>query len=205
MALPWSAAGSATTAGRRQPCRRAPRRDRKRRLPDPARIIAAAADRACRHRKRPARQRIAHDVEIIAQRSRALGAIEAEGCKRRRVAAGADAEFKTAVRQQIEDGRVLGYPDRIFQRQRDDAGAEPDARGLRRDEAEKCERRRKATFRLVKMVLRDPRGIETRRLRVPDLLRGQAISFRRRGVIEKPREKPQPLQICKTFHEGLRR
>jgi hypothetical protein len=39
------------------------------------------------------------------------------------------------------------------------------------------------------MVLCNPRRIETSFLRMLDLLSRQAISFRRRRVIEKPREK----------------
>jgi hypothetical protein len=74
---------------------------------------------------------------------------------------------------------------------------------LRGDEAEKRKRRWKPALGLVKMVLRDPRGIKACLLGVPDLLCRQTVSFRRRRIIEKPREKPQPLQICKTLHEDL--
>jgi hypothetical protein len=55
----------------------------------------------------------------------------------------------------------------------------------------------------MKMVLRDPCGIEAGLLRMHDLLGRQAISFRRRRLIEKPRKKPQSLQIYQTLHSDL--
>ncbi|MGY4597958.1 hypothetical protein ACVWXL_005704 [Bradyrhizobium sp. GM22.5] len=46
------------------------------------------------------------------------------------------------------------------------------------------------------MMLRDPRGIEARLLGAHDLLGREAISVGRRGLVEKPREKPQTFQVC---------
>jgi hypothetical protein len=77
----------------------------------------------------------------------------------------------------------------MFQRQRDDTGPEANARGLRRDETEKSEGRRKATLGLMEMVLRDPCGIKAGFLGVPDLLGRQTISFGWGRLIEQPREK----------------
>ena len=64
------------------------------------------------------------------------------------------------------------------------AVGDADARGLRGDEAEKSERRRKPAFPLMEMVLRDPRGIEAGFLRLPDLLGRDAIPLCRRRLIE---------------------
>jgi hypothetical protein len=72
---------------------------------------------------------------------------------------------------------------------------------LRGDEAEKGERSRKPTLSLMEMVLCDPSGIKTCSFRVPDLLCGQTISFGRRRLIEKPREKAQSLRICEALHK----
>jgi len=77
----------------------------------------------------------------------------------------------------------------MLHRQRDDAGPEANARGLRGDETEKRERRRKATLGLMEMVLRDPCGIKAGFFSVPDLLGRQTISFGWRRLIEQPREK----------------
>ena len=129
-------------------------------------------------------QRAADDVEIAREYLVALGTIEPKGRKGGRISAGADAEFEPRMRHQIENGRVLRHPHRIFQRQRDDAGAEADARGLRGDEAEKGERSGKPALPLMEMVLRNPCGIEASFLRLPDLLGRQTIPFRRRRLIE---------------------
>src|SRR5437868_1049943 len=95
--------------------------------------------------------------------------IEPERGKCRRVTAGADTELKPAVRQQVEHRRILRHPDGVFQRQRHDASAEANAGSLCRDKAEKGKGRRKPALRLMKMVLRDPCGIQPHSLRVKDL------------------------------------
>ena len=63
-----------------------------------------------------ASQRVANDIEIPRKNVRTLGAIKSKGGKGRRVAASPDTEFKTAVRQQVENRGVLRHPYRIFQR-----------------------------------------------------------------------------------------
>src|SRR5947209_14284326 len=92
----------------------------------------------------------------------------------------------------------------MFQRQRDDAGPEANARGLRGDETEKSEGSRKAALGLMEMVLRDPCGIKPGFFSVPNLLCRQTIPLGRRRLIKKPREKPQSLQIRETLHKDLR-
>ena len=92
----------------------------------------------------------------------ALRAIEFEGRKGRRVSAGPDAEFEPAVRHQVENSRVLRHPHRIFQRERDDAGTEPNARRPCGDETQKGKRRRQPALLLMKVVLRDPYGNQDR-------------------------------------------
>jgi hypothetical protein len=64
---------------------------------------------------------------------------------------------------------------------------------LRSDEAEKSEGSRKSALGFMEVMLRDPSGIKTCCFRVPDLLCRQTISFGRRRLIEKPREKAQSL------------
>src|SRR5581483_12421099 len=74
------------------------------------------------------------------------------------------------------------------------------ARGLGCDIAEEGEGRRQPALALVKMVLRDPGGIESRLFGAHDLLGGEAVALGRRGLIEQAREESQTFQVCKAFH-----
>src|SRR3984893_13308978 len=154
--------------------------------------------------ERPARQGVADDIEIAGENFRARRAVPAKGCESRRVSAGPASEFETAVRQQIEHRGVLRHPHGIFQRERDDAGPEANATGLRSNETEKGKRRGKTALAFVKMMLSNPCGIKACAFRVPDLRCGQAISVRWSGIIKKPREEAQSLRTYRTLHRTLR-
>jgi len=54
------------------------------------------------------------------------------------------------------------------------------------------ERRRKAAFVLVEMVLGDPGGVEAAMLGVDDLLRGEPLPFGRARDVEQAREEAKP-------------
>ena len=139
------------------------------------------------------RERIAQGREILRENLTPLRAVEAEGCERRRIATGADAEFQPAVGQKVEHGRVLRDTDRLFERQRDDAGAEADGRRARGHMREEHQRRRQSTFGFVEMVLGDPCRVEPAAFGMSDLLRREPVSLRRRRLIEHAREKAEAL------------
>ena len=141
--------------------------------------------------QRAAAEPIAQGREILCENFAPLRAVEAEGGERRRIAAGADAELQPAVDQDVEHGRVLGDTDRLFERQRDDAGAEADGRRARSDMGEEHQRRRQSAFGFVEMVLGDPRRVETAAFGVGDLLRREPVSFRRRCFIKHAREEAE--------------
>ena len=72
-------------------------------------------------------QRAAQPSQIPHEEVVAVFVVEFEPGESRRVAAVADAELQPAAADQVEHDGVLGDADRQFQRQGDDAGAEPDA------------------------------------------------------------------------------
>ncbi len=135
------------------------------------------------------------------QRVTVLG-VEAEGGEGGEIAARSDAHLEAVVAHQVEHGGVLGDAHRHLERQGDDAGAEPDARGARRRLGEEHERRRQAAFALVEMVLRDPRRIETAALGLLDLRQRQPVAFRGGGLVEQPGEEAQPLDRYLAAHRG---
>jgi hypothetical protein len=72
------------------------------------------------------------------------------------ITAGAHAEFEPPGAQRIEHCGVLGYSDRIFERQCDDRGAKPDALGLGGHPRQEHQRRRQTALLGVEMVLCHP-------------------------------------------------
>ena len=60
-----------------------------------------------------------------------------------------------------------------------------------RSVGEKDQRRRQAAFVLMKMVLSDPRAVESQAFRVANLLGGQPVALFRRGVVQQTGEKAQ--------------
>src|SRR5581483_4437197 len=79
------------------------------------------------------------------------------------------AEDHPPARDDVEHGAVFRDVDRVVEREEQDAGPELDARRLRRNEAERDERRGEEPV-LDEMVLADEDGIESDLLPRPDLL-----------------------------------
>ncbi len=100
----------------------------------------------------------------------AISAFQAKGREGGRRAAGPEPDLQSPAGEQIENGGVLGHPDRIFERQRNDTGSKTDARRLRGDMGKENQGRRKAAFVRVEMVLRDPGRVEAETLGGDDLL-----------------------------------
>ena len=145
-----------------------------------------------------ARQRAAPPRRCAAARDcrhqlSALVGVQAERGEGGQVAARPDADFQAAAAHEVEHRGILGHPDRQLQRQGDDAGPEPDARGLRGDLGEEHERRRQAALVLVEVVLGDPGRIEAAALGMHDLRGGQPVALGRGGFVEQTGEKAQFL------------
>jgi hypothetical protein len=104
----------------------------------------------------------------------------------------ADAELEPPAGQRRQHGGVLGDPQRRLERQRHDARAEHDPRGLRGGVGEQDERRGQAALVLVEVVLGHPRGVEADRLGRPDLLEGEAVAPVGARLVEHPGEEPEP-------------
>ena len=128
---------------------------------------------------------------IAVERRVALVLVEAEGQEGLGRGAGAEAEFEPPARQQIEHRGILGDADRVLHRQDDDAGAEPDPRRARGDEAEERQRRGQSPFVAVEMVLGDPGAVEALPLGMDDLLGGEPVAFAGRRIVEDAGEEAQ--------------
>ena len=128
---------------------------------------------------------------IADQQRGAFVAVETERLVGRQVAARSDPDLQPPAAHQIEHRGVLRHPDRQLQRQADDAGPEADPCGARSGLGKKHEGRRQAAFVLVKMMLRDPGGIEAAILGVDDLREGQPVALSRVRLIEQAGEKAQ--------------
>ena len=133
----------------------------------------------------------------------ALGAVLAERRERRQIAAAADADFQPAAGHEVGHGGILGHADRQLQRQGDDAGAEADPRGPRRDLRQEDERRRQAALVLVEVVLGDPGRIEAAALGVDDLRGRQPVALGGVRLVEQAREKAQALRPRREPHPPL--
>ena len=144
-------------------------------------------------RQRAAAPGRAHQLEIAVHQLVAIVGIEAEGGEGGQVAARPDADFEAPARYEVGDGGILGHAHRQLQRQGDDAGAQPDARGLHRSLGEEHERRRQAALALMEVMLGDPRRIEAAALGMHDLLGGQPIALGCGGFVEQTGEKAQFL------------
>ena len=80
------------------------------------------------------------------------------------IATSPHAEFQPAAAQHVEHGGVLGHPDRVLERQRDDRGAKPDPLGLRGHPRQEHQRRRQAAFLHVEVMLGHPSDVVTEAL-----------------------------------------
>ena len=162
-----------------------------------------SADRACRRRaaRRPtsacvssARLRSIRPWRSLLSRPKAVNAV--------RLPPGPDADFQAAAAHQVEHRGILGDADRQLQRQRDDAGAEADARGPRRGLRQEHEGRRQAAFVFVEMVLGDPGRVEAAALGMGDLRGGQPIALGGVGLVEQAGEEAQALEVRRVSSSG---
>ena len=78
-------------------------------MPDPAAQLRSRRIERIAAGEQPASQGIADNIEIPRENVRTLRTIKPKGCKGGRVSAGSDPEFKTAVRQQVENRRILRH------------------------------------------------------------------------------------------------
>ena len=120
-----------------------------------------------------------------------------------RLPPGATPTSRRPPRNDIEHRRIFGHPDRQFQRQGDDGGPQPDARGPRSDLRQEDEGRRQATLGFMEMVLSNPDRIESQALGTDDLLGGQAIALGRGRLIEQAREESQALSWLCWWHPHI--
>jgi hypothetical protein len=129
-----------------------------------------------------------------------LGAVLAECRVRGEVAPASDAQFQAAAGDQVEHRGVLGHPDRQLQRQGHDPRPQADPRCLDGDLAQEDERRGKAAFVFVEMVLGDPGRIEATAFGVDDLRGGQPVPLGGVRLIEQPREEAQAFRQRRRRH-----
>ena len=122
-----------------------------------------------------------------------LLAFEAEGGEGRHVATRSDTDFEAAAAHQVGDDGILGDADRQFQRQGDDAGAQPDSRRVGGDMGQEHEGGGQSAFALMEMVLGDPGRIEAAFLGMPDLLGGEAVALGCVDLVEQAGEEAEAL------------
>src|SRR5262249_25800683 len=103
------------------------------------------------------------------------------------------AHSQAAARHQNEHRRILGHPDRQLQGQGHDPGAEADSRRLDRGLGQEDERRGKAAFVFVEVVLGNPGRIEATAFGVDDLRGGQPVPLGRLGLIEQASKEAEAL------------
>ena len=162
---------------------------RERRLPDaPEQVATRRLQVIGRVAELAARERGDQCVELLAEDAPAILRVLAEREERRGRRARAEPELGASARQQVEHDRVLGDPHRVLERQRDDAGAEPDPRRDRGGVREEHERRRQAALRGVEVVLRDPGRVEAVPFGGHDLLGRDAIALGGGGLVEQAGE-----------------
>ena len=147
----------------------------------------------------PARQGLtgpggADQREMVGRQLSAILAVQPEGAEGGHVAAGPDPHLQPAAAEHIQHRGIFGHAQRQFQRQGDDARAEPDAVGLRGHMRQEHQRRRQPALGLMEMMLRHPGTVEAAALGVDDLLRRQTVTLRRRGRIQHPGEEAQPAE-----------
>ena len=103
-------------------------------------------------------------------------------------------------RHQVEHRGVLGDSDRQLQRQGDDPRPQADPRCLGGDLGQEDERRGKAAFILMEMMLGDPGRIEAAAFGVDDLRGGQPVALGGVRLIEQAREEAQALGRRSSRH-----
>ena len=126
----------------------------------------------------------AEERQVGGEQGVAVRGVEREGVKGGQVAAGANADFEPAAGHEVEHRGVLGDADRQLERQRDDAGGQPDARRPRRGLRQEHQRPRHPALVLMEMMLGHPGAVEAQPLGMHDLFERQAIPLGRRGLVE---------------------
>ncbi len=123
--------------------------------------IACIGGSARGRRQWRARERLLEPFQRCGEARLARVGIDPEGRERIRVGAAAAAPERHApVRQHVEHRRVLGEPQRILERQRDEPGAELDAPRALRDGLEQHQRRGQPTVFGAEVMLGDEAGAE---------------------------------------------
>ena len=120
-------------------------------------------------------ERVEQHGELLVVDDRLGGDILPERHERRRRPAAAEPEVDAPARQQVGDDGVLGDPHRVFEGQRDDAGAEADLARRCGHMREEDERRRQPALGRPEVVLRDPRAPDAEPLGVADLVGREAV------------------------------
>jgi hypothetical protein len=103
-----------------------------------------------------------------------LGTRDAERVELRRPVAKSEAKLKPPAAQLVDHRGVLGEPDRVLKRREDDRSSDADRDRPRSDCGEHWEERRQVAI-VSDMVLREPDGLEAKRLRPLDLLEILAV------------------------------
>ena len=140
--------------------------------------IAELAARECRDER----------VELLAEDPAAILGALAERQERRGRRPGAESELGASAREEVEHDGVLGDAHRVLERQRDDAGAEPDATRRRGDVREEHERRGQSALGGVEVMLRHPGRVEPVPFGGDDLLGGDAVALGGGHLVEEPGE-----------------
>ena len=106
-----------------------------------------------------AMERLEHQADRFLDDVAAVLEIAAQPLELVRPVARADAEPHAAVRENVDERRVLDDADRVVERQGDDGGADPDAAGLGREVGHVGEAVRHDAVAGREMVLGDPRRV----------------------------------------------
>ena len=142
--------------------------------------------------ERLARERASNNGHMAIENGGPVRAGAPEAGESRRRTAGAESQFEASVRDQVEHRGVFGDADWLVERQSHDASTKTNSRRAPRDMREKHKRGGKTAFVPIKVMLSDPRRVETVPFRVNDLLRSEAIPLSWGRLIEKPSEETEP-------------
>src|ERR1700677_2892609 len=107
------------------------------------------------------RERVAQHVQPFAGQLALAADVGAEGRVLQLVSAAADADLHPAAAQRVDDGDILGQPDRVLQRQHGDRGGKPDPLGAGGGVSKERPWRRQSAATERRVMLRDPAHVET--------------------------------------------
>jgi hypothetical protein len=107
-------------------------------------------------------------------------------------AAAADADLHPAAAERVDDGEVLGQPERVLQRQDRDRGGELDPLGARGRVREEGPRRRQPAAAEGRMVLRHPAHVKPQFVSNDEQLLRVAVGDSRAPLALHVREEAEP-------------